>query len=82
MEYLSELEISHRDIKQENILLDKNHENIKVIDFGLWNYCMEHELLHSSCGNPCYALPEMLSGNPYSGISSVSGLRDLYYILC
>ena len=67
MEYLSELGISHRDIKPENILLDKEHENIKVIDFGLSNYCMGHELLHSSCGSPCYASPEMLSGNPYSG---------------
>ena len=70
MEYLTELGISHRDIKPENILLDKNHENIKVIDFGLSNYCMEHELLHSSCGSPCYASPEMLSGNPYSGITT------------
>ena len=70
MEYLSELGISHRDIKPENILLDKDHSNIKVIDFGLSNYCMEHELLHSSCGSPCYASPEMLSGNPYSGITT------------
>ena len=70
MEYLSELGISHRDIKPENILLDKDHENIKVIDFGLSNYCLEHELLHSSCGSPCYASPEMLSGNPYSGITT------------
>ena len=70
MEYLSELGISHRDIKPENILLDKDHENIKVIDFGLSNYCMEHELLHSSCGSPCYASPEMLSGNPYSGATT------------
>ena len=70
MEYLAELGISHRDIKPENILLDKNHENIKVIDFGLSNYCMEHELLHSSCGSPCYASPEMLSGNPYRGITT------------
>ena len=70
MEYLAELGISHRDIKPENILLDKNHENIKVIDFGLSNYCIEHELLHSSCGSPCYASPEMLSGNPYRGITT------------
>ena len=70
MEYLSELGISHRDIKPENILLDKEHKNIKVIDFGLSNYCMEHELLHSSCGSPCYASPEMLSGNPYKGITT------------
>ena len=31
---------------------------------------MEHELFHSSCGSPCYASPEMLSGSTYSGIST------------
>ena len=56
--------ISHRDIKPENILLDESHKNIKVIDFGLSNYCIGKTLLHSSCGSPCYASPEMLSGKP------------------
>jgi len=70
MEYLSELGISHRDIKPENILLDKEQKNIKVIDFGLSNYCSDRELLQSSCGSPCYASPEMLSGCPYSGITT------------
>ena len=56
--------ISHRDIKPENILLDESHKNIRVIDFGLSNYCKNKELLFSSCGNPCYASPEMLSGKP------------------
>ena len=68
IEYLSEMEITHRDIKLENILLDKNKQNIKVIDFGLSNYCSDKELLKSSCGSPCYASPEMLSGKPYHGI--------------
>ena len=68
IEYLSEMEITHRDIKLENILLDKSKQNIKVIDFGLSNYCSDEELLKSSCGSPCYASPEMLSGKPYHGI--------------
>ena len=59
--------ITHRDIKPENILLDENHKNIKVIDFGLSNYCEDNELLSSSCGSPCYASPEMLSGKAYHG---------------
>ena len=67
LEYLNKMGISHRDIKPENILLDKNHTNIKFIDFGLSNYCKNKELLHSSCGSPCYASPEMLSGQPYLG---------------
>jgi 5'-AMP-activated protein kinase catalytic alpha subunit len=70
IEYLNEMGISHRDIKPENILLDSSQKNIKVIDFGLSNYCADSELLHSACGSPCFASPEMLSGNPYNGITT------------
>ena len=70
IEYLYQMGISHRDIKPENILLDKDKKNIKVIDFGLSNYCSGKNLLHSSCGSPCYASPEMLSGEPYQGITT------------
>ena len=70
IEYLSEMGVSHRDIKPENILLDASQKNIKVIDFGLSNYCADTELLKSACGSPCFASPEMLSGNPYNGIET------------
>ena len=70
LEYLIELGISHRDIKPENILLNEEHTQIKFIDFGLSNYCSQNELLHSSCGSPCYASPEMLSGHSYRGTTT------------
>ena len=70
LEYLISMGIAHRDIKPENILLDGNHKNIKVIDFGLSNYFENDELLCSSCGSPCYASPEMLSGKPYQGLKT------------
>ena len=70
LEYLIELGISHRDIKPENILLNEEHTQIKFIDFGLSNYCNQNELLHSSCGSPCYASPEMLSGRSYRGATT------------
>ena len=70
LEYLIELGISHRDIKPENILLNEEHTQIKFIDFGLSNYCSNNELLHSSCGSPCYASPEMLSGHSYKGTTT------------
>ena len=70
LEYLIELGISHRDIKPENILLNESHTQIKFIDFGLSNYCSQNELLHSSCGSPCYASPEMLSGRAYHGTTT------------
>ena len=62
--------ISHRDIKPENIILDKVKINIKVIDFGLSNYCIGKTLLHRSCGSLCYATPEMLSRELYQGITT------------
>ena len=70
IEYLCEMGVAHRDIKPENILLDASQKNIKVIDFGLSNYCADTELLKSACGSPCFASPEMLSGNPYNGIAT------------
>ena len=70
LEYLISLGISHRDIKPENILLNESHTQIKFIDFGLSNYFNQNELLHSSCGSPCYASPEMLSGRAYRGATT------------
>ena len=69
IEYLNKLNITHRDIKPENILLDKEKKNIKLIDFGLSNF-QKKNLLKSSCGSPCYASPEMISGKPYNGIKT------------
>ena len=62
--------ITHRDIKLENILLDSSKKNIKVIDFGLSNYCANTELLSSDCGSPCFASPEMIMGNSYRGVTT------------
>lgn len=33
LEYLQKLEIMHRDLKPQNIMIDDNY-NIKLIDFG------------------------------------------------
>jgi len=68
LEYIHSLGIVHRDLKPENLLL--THEEIlKIIDFGLSNYFKENqlELLETPCGSPCYASPEMLSGDNYDG---------------
>ena len=68
MDYFHKLNIAHRDIKPENLFLDDDL-NIKVGDFGLSNHFGPDQLLKTSCGSPCYASPEMISGKPYSGIT-------------
>ena len=68
LEYIHSLGIVHRDLKPENLLLTKDHI-LKIIDFGLSNYFKQnqHDLLETPCGSPCYASPEMLSGENYDG---------------
>ena len=45
-------------------------DKVKLIDFGLSNFCGANQMLTSSCGSPCYASPEMISCVPYYGIAS------------
>lgn len=65
IEYIHSKNIVHRDLKPENLLLDKDHV-LKIIDFGLSNY-YTGTYLSTPCGSPCYASPEMVSGNSYNG---------------
>jgi len=69
IEYLHKYNIAHRDIKPENLLLDVEN-NIKIVDFGLSNRYARGELLHTACGSPCYAAPEMIAGKRYNGAAA------------
>ena len=85
LEYIHSLGIVHRDLKPENLLLTSDHI-LKIIDFGLSNYFkpQQEELLETPCGSPCYASPEMLSGNDYDGFKIdiwATGII-LYAMLC
>ena len=66
LEYIHKNNIVHRDLKPENLLLSKN-DLLKIIDFGLSNYTGFNILLGTPCGSPCYASPEMVSGQRYDG---------------
>lgn len=65
--YVHNMSCVHRDLKLENILLDK-HENVKLVDFG---FTREYEgklsYLQTFCGTICYSAPEMLKGEKYAG---------------
>ncbi|CAI4808641.1 AIF_collapsed_G0052680.mRNA.1.CDS.1 [Saccharomyces cerevisiae] len=64
--YIHSKGLVHRDLKLENLLLDKN-ENLVITDFGFVNeFCSRNELMKTSCGSPCYAAPELvISAEPY-----------------
>ena len=67
VEYLHKLGCAHRDIKPSNILLDESVD-LKLIDFGLGNLYSNGEKLNTACGSPCYAAPEIISGQDYDPI--------------
>ena len=65
--YLHSQNICHRDVKIDNMLLDRNRD-LKLVDFGLSTKYTDDTLLDQPCGTVVYAAPEVLDGNEYHGM--------------
>ena len=65
--YLHSQNIAHRDIKIDNMLLDKD-KDLKLVDFGLSTKYTDDSLLDQPCGTVVYAAPEVLEGKEYHGM--------------
>ncbi|KAK6202511.1 kinase-like domain-containing protein [Scheffersomyces amazonensis] len=69
VDYMHSKGLIHRDLKLENLLLDK-HKNVIISDFGFVNSYNKdkNDYMKTSCGSPCYAAPELvLTQSPYEG---------------
>jgi MAP/microtubule affinity-regulating kinase len=58
VDYLHSINVAHRDIKLDNILID-DKAGIKIIDFGFSVLSAPAQKLKIFCGTPSYMAPEL-----------------------
>ncbi|KAI5296326.1 camp-dependent protein kinase catalytic subunit [Ascosphaera acerosa] len=63
LEYLHNLNIIYRDLKPENLLLDR-HGHLKITDFGFAKEV--RDVTWTLCGTPDYLAPEVVSSKGYN----------------
>ncbi len=66
---MHKLNIVHRDLKLDNILINDfgNINQIKLIDFGFAAGCKQDEKLSNQCGTPQYMCPDLAKKHQYFG---------------
>lgn len=81
LDYLNSKHIMHRDLKAENILINKNRD-IMLIDFGFAKeFNQNDDIFLTFCGSVAYCSPEMVSGSNYSLASDIWGVGVLLYAM-
>jgi len=87
IDYCHSQGVVHRDLKCENVLLDKCY-NAKITDFGFARAHMKPSpgqppmLSETYCGSYAYAAPEILTGTPYMPqMSDIWSLGIILYVM-
>ena len=76
MGHIHSRSVLHRDIKLDNILLDKDF-NVKICDFGVSKIIEKDVYIRERCGTPAYIAPEIISDIVFFFIKKDIGLQKL-----
>ena len=69
--YMHDLDIAHRDLKLENLLIDAC-DSIKICDFGFVREATPGDLSRTYCGSKSYAAPEILQARCFTDLYSIA----------
>jgi serine/threonine protein kinase len=76
--HLLNLNIIHRDVKSQNIMLSHNLNTVKIIDFGL-SKIINTDMTRTVVGSPAYMAPERLGSQNYNSTSDIWSLGIVLY---
>lgn len=83
IDYFHQCQYVHRDIKLENILInrvDDNQYDVKLADLGLAAKLPRNGAkLEDKCGTPCYVAPEILRAQGYREKSDIFSLGSVFF---
>jgi len=79
LEYLHKNNITHRDLKPQNILVTENNI-LKISDFGFAKFHTEN-LSQTMCGSPLYMAPEILTYKNYTDLADLWSVGVIMYEL-
>ena len=83
LNYMHHHRITHRDLKPQNILLEKNGENldVKIADFGFSCIFDPKDGLDTMIGTPLYMAPEILKKENYNSKVDIWSFGAITYML-